>query len=399
MIVHQGAAPGNGAGSGNFARLPLAIAADRRLSPADKLVAAALASFDFKYIGRCWPSIPSIMARVGLGRRSVQLGLRNLEHHGRVRVEPNGSIPTGREYVLLWVTGEAAETSAGPSPRKRVNDRVQACRMSCMDGGVQTPQPVGAEAQTLLGAGAQTLLGAGAQTPHPELEKQEEKKIDRSSFVPLRGGGREDPRAGSEAQALCLKAGDDWDDPRARAFHGGVVKDVGARRLSEHAVVYALECAVGKGVRNPGAAFNAAIGRCRTHGGSVPRPGPSAPPAAIRKTVPPVPPPITPAPRRPAAPAGPPAAPAPQTSPPAPAPPGPLTEGQRDFTARLDPRRRAAFEAKPSRWRDLAIGWYNAGGPRRALVMDELARVSDKLSDRTGGWVGAPPPSAASGSA
>jgi len=151
-----------------FGRTPIMALSDPRLSPIDKNVVAALDSFAWGDRATCWPGVANLAVRVGRSERTVQRAMRNLEHFGYVRVVPNGSLRTQREYLLLWkspegVRAQPAEPEA-VSPRKRESLRTLDRLNQSMHLGVTK------------------LVGAGVTKPSPELDELPEPDEVQSSI-------------------------------------------------------------------------------------------------------------------------------------------------------------------------------------------------------------------------
>lgn len=196
--------------SGSFAKVPRNVLKDHRLSASDRLVAAALASFDCNSTGRCWPSVGTLARDLGCSRRSVQIALRNLEFFGWIKTEENGFRDTHREYVLTWIGAELADAPpAEPSPRERVNSRRNATRNStpCIRGGAQAAAPLHPSPNG-IGGGAQALIGGGAQALAPELENAPTEQERENDFV-VNSRPREQEPSDDDDVSLSRDSGED----------------------------------------------------------------------------------------------------------------------------------------------------------------------------------------------
>ena len=93
-------APGSVPGS-RFAKLPLTVLADRRLSANARLVYAGLASYS--NCQSIHPNLETLSDRCGLSVRSVQRGVRELGATGHVAVEVGSGRGRSNCYLLLEI--------------------------------------------------------------------------------------------------------------------------------------------------------------------------------------------------------------------------------------------------------------------------------------------------------
>ena len=101
-----------------FARMPVAVFGDRRLSVRDMRVLGVLyAHADAG--GRCWPSVAAIADMTALDRRDVQRALRRLEAADWLWVRPGAGRGRASSYQLPPAAGErAGEPTADSEPEK-----------------------------------------------------------------------------------------------------------------------------------------------------------------------------------------------------------------------------------------------------------------------------------------
>jgi len=97
-------APGSVPGSRleRFAKLPLCVLSDRRLTAIARLVYAGLASY-----GNCQsihPNLETLSDRCGLSVRSVQRGVQELGGTGYVATQPGGGRGRSNRYVLAEIS-------------------------------------------------------------------------------------------------------------------------------------------------------------------------------------------------------------------------------------------------------------------------------------------------------
>jgi hypothetical protein len=308
---------------------------DRRLSSTDKVVADALASHAPGGKSEVWPSLSRLALLVGRSRQVVRLSVRNLEHFGYLRLERDGSLRTGRRFVLLWrLPGFAPAEPEGPSPRERESRRVAARRgLSVVGAGVCNTRGVGAGVCNTIPPGVcnhtpesclEALKERSLEEDRGGKEGTAEDRTEGEGPSPAEAWETWEPtadelRALTEANEQCRTrvtptpeaepanvgaafaalprgAGDEAVERAARLlqaefagtdradslrFYRGIAAEVRGGGLSPDAVAYALARSKRPGVRNRGAMFNATLKDCRADGGrppEKPRPAP-APPA------------------------------------------------------------------------------------------------------------------------
>jgi hypothetical protein len=124
-----------------FAALPHDIAADPRLSPTDVRVLLALL-FWARAAAICWPSDPSIAARIGRSVGTVQRSLRKLAALGLIERRPTRENPTGRLILLRWRATPEAPAPQPPASAARDEGRIEREQERPGRGvGVQGPPP------------------------------------------------------------------------------------------------------------------------------------------------------------------------------------------------------------------------------------------------------------------
>lgn len=123
-----------------FARMPVAVFGDRRLSVRDIRVLGVLyAHADGR--GRCWPSVAAIADMTGLDRRDVQRTLRRLEAAGWVAVHPGTGRGHSSSYQVPPVDGERAGKGAAESVVERAGESTQKGRVDSHErAGGSTPK-------------------------------------------------------------------------------------------------------------------------------------------------------------------------------------------------------------------------------------------------------------------
>ena len=90
----------SGAGRLPFAALPHELVNDSRLNSSQVRLAGVLCGYACGK-AECWPSVPTLAARLGCCERTVQINLRALETAGWIARRP-GDNPTHRVLVLTW---------------------------------------------------------------------------------------------------------------------------------------------------------------------------------------------------------------------------------------------------------------------------------------------------------
>lgn len=90
-----------------FARVPLAVISDHRISNACARVLICVSGFSNAQTNKCHPSVGTIASRLGTNERGIQKHLRRLEACGYLQIDPNfrsRGVQSANVYTLLFPT-------------------------------------------------------------------------------------------------------------------------------------------------------------------------------------------------------------------------------------------------------------------------------------------------------
>ena len=281
-----------------FAAVPHALLADRRLAPNAKALAGILLRFARKR-DHAWPSLRTLGALLGLGRRAVQLNLRRLKVTGWIGEEPAAN-RTGRILVLLWrrsgmvSPGPTARSAAEPAPRIAPPRPARPRPLTepapgCAAGGAQpaapppahlaapkqdvivkqeeNPEKSGSERPRRAEIATRANLTAAVAAADDPILRRELARREAPAAVPV-------PPPQSAWEAIERLGERPHDPPRLadwlaealgdrRSYRGYLAKIqlVMAGHLPRAALADALRQATGPDVRSPGAVFMTALRR------------------------------------------------------------------------------------------------------------------------------------------
>jgi hypothetical protein len=97
-----------------YSAVPHDILRDRRLIPTDIALVAALLVYA-RAAASCWPSVATLQADIGRGRRATQMSLRRLKDAGWI-AERTADNATGRMLILVWRQGAQKTAPGGRNP-------------------------------------------------------------------------------------------------------------------------------------------------------------------------------------------------------------------------------------------------------------------------------------------
>lgn len=230
----------------------MVLSPESGLRAAARLVACGLAKHMDSDGGSCWPSVELLAAETGLGRRSVQRGLRALEDAGWVSADRGGGRAFTSEYAAVFPTSERAserrvidpekgrqsDADSGHFDRKGVRDDTERASETTVKGVTVTPEDAQEDAQSedvlsSSSANAPEEEGAGhvADAPPPTRPPALHELVAVATPASVAGALREDRQVRRDGPEVASS------DPVARQERLATIK-AEADRLAGRVVAY-----------------------------------------------------------------------------------------------------------------------------------------------------------------